>query len=369
MNGHDTERASDSSPLDALLEGAEYEPNLLVVFHFAQRFPCDREQFELVAYNGLCGAVHVDEVDPIRVLHELASDLATKACLLGEFADHGGFRGLAGLNAASWESPHDATSLIQLLDHQDRFVADDRSTCAKPTHTVQSAEHLQSQGEVTCTCRFRGVVHPPSEWVVRERCVCVSRVGSVWESGWATKPIRVLGRVQPVPSRLGEVDYVQRSFERFMADEYGAALAFARATSRDWSEAEDLTQDAFVAALRNWSEVARYERPDAFVRRVIANQQVSRVRRRVREFAKAHLVASNESTETELGDGAFWDAVQQLPMRQRQVIALHYVEDRSVSDIAAVLEIAEGTVKAHLHAARHALARLLGDEIDDEEGV
>jgi len=154
-----------------------------------------------------------------------------------------------------------------------------------------------------------------------------------------------------------------------MADEYSRALAFARATSRDWSEAEDLTQEAFVAALRNWSEVARYERPDAFVRRVIANKQVSRVRRRVREDAKAHLVAVNESTVTELGDGAFWDAVQQLPMRQRQVVALHYVEDRSIADIAVVLEIAEGTVKSHLHGARHTLAQVLGDEIDDEEGV
>ena len=154
-----------------------------------------------------------------------------------------------------------------------------------------------------------------------------------------------------------------------MADEYAGALAFARATSGDWSEAEDLTQEAVVAALQNWSEVARYERPEAFLRRVIANKQVSGVRRRVRQDAKAHLVAEDESTETDLGDGAFWEAVRQLPMRQRQVIALHYVDDRSVAEIASVLEIAEGTVKAHLHAARQTLAGLLGDGIDDEEDV
>jgi RNA polymerase sigma-70 factor (ECF subfamily) len=162
-------------------------------------------------------------------------------------------------------------------------------------------------------------------------------------------------------------DYVQRSFERFMAEEWGGALGFARAVTGSWSEAEDLTQEAFVAAYRKWSEVARYERPEAFLRRVIANQQVSGVRRQIRKASRMHLAATPEVTESRLADPEFWDAIRQLPVRQRQVVALHYLDDRSVSDIALVLEVAEGTVKAHLHAARHALARLLGDEIEDEE--
>jgi RNA polymerase sigma-70 factor, ECF subfamily len=162
-------------------------------------------------------------------------------------------------------------------------------------------------------------------------------------------------------------DYVQRSFERFMAEEYTRALAFARATSGDWSEAEDLTQEAFLAAYRKWGEVARYERPDAFVRRVIANRQVSGVRRRVRHDSILHLTSTDETSDGDLADPGFWAAMRQLPVRQRQVVALHYLDDRSVADIAAVLAIAEGTVKAHLHAARQSLARLLGDEIDDEE--
>jgi RNA polymerase sigma-70 factor, ECF subfamily len=58
----------------------------------------------------------------------------------------------------------------------------------------------------------------------------------------------------------------------------------------------------------------------------------------------------------------FWRAVRRLPTRQSQAIALHYLEDRSVKDIAVVLECAEATVKVHLHRGRQALAAALGEE-------
>ena len=161
-------------------------------------------------------------------------------------------------------------------------------------------------------------------------------------------------------------DYVPGSFESFMATEYPRVLAFARATTGSWSEAEDLAQEAFLVAYRRWDDVAGYERPDGFVRRVIANKQVSGVRRRVREAAalqRLRPVDTVDTVDADVGDPAFWHAVRRLPVRQRQVVALHYLDDRSVADIATVLAIAEGTVKAHLHAARHALAAALEEDV------
>ena len=58
-----------------------------------------------------------------------------------------------------------------------------------------------------------------------------------------------------------------------------------------------------------------------------------------------------------------------LPRRQAQVVALFYVDDRSVADIALVLECAEGTVKAHLHKARGALAVALDPDPDLQPDV
>ena len=66
--------------------------------------------------------------------------------------------------------------------------------------------------------------------------------------------------------------------------------------------------------------------------------------------------------ELSVDDTEFWRAVRSLPRRQAQVIALHYLEDRSVLEVAKILEIAEGTVKKHLHDGRLALVRRLGLE-------
>ena len=63
-------------------------------------------------------------------------------------------------------------------------------------------------------------------------------------------------------------------------------------------------------------------------------------------------------------DEAFCEAVRQLPTRQAQCVALHYLEDRSVADVAALLDIAEATVRVHLHQGRAALAAALGEEND-----
>ena len=61
-------------------------------------------------------------------------------------------------------------------------------------------------------------------------------------------------------------------------------------------------------------------------------------------------------------DEELWAAVRRLPKRQAQCVALHYLEDRSTAEVAAVLGISEATVRVHLHRARTHLATTLGEE-------
>ena len=63
-------------------------------------------------------------------------------------------------------------------------------------------------------------------------------------------------------------------------------------------------------------------------------------------------------------DEDFWAAVRGLPRRQAQVVALHYIYDLSVADVAATLQISEGTAKTHLSRARTSLVLVLGERGD-----
>lgn len=155
-------------------------------------------------------------------------------------------------------------------------------------------------------------------------------------------------------------------FEAFYTREYHAVVGLAYALSGNRSIAEDLAQEAFFAAHRNWGRIAGYEQPGAWVRRVVANLSVSAFRRRVVEAkALVRLGEREPLVELQADDLEFWRAVRSLPRRQAQVVALHYLEDRPIAEIATVLEMAPGTVKKHLFDGRRALARRLQLEEDD----
>jgi len=99
------------------------------------------------------------------------------------------------------------------------------------------------------------------------------------------------------------------------------------------------------------------------VRRVVSNLSVSFFRTRLRE---AGAIARLKSPGDYLpvlheDDAAFWKTVRSLPKRQAQTLALHYLEDRAVAEIAEILGCSVSTVKVHLHKGRTSLAGKLGE--------
>lgn len=145
-------------------------------------------------------------------------------------------------------------------------------------------------------------------------------------------------------------------------------LAYALSGSR--LGAEDLAQEAFVAAHKRWDRIGEYDKPEAWVRRVVVNLANSGFRRKAAESrALARLAGQRHQPIPELDpeDDEFWQLVRQLPRRQAQAIALFYIEDRSVADIADILECSISTGKVHLFRGRKALAAKLGLEVSDEQ--
>jgi RNA polymerase sigma-70 factor (ECF subfamily) len=169
-------------------------------------------------------------------------------------------------------------------------------------------------------------------------------------------------------SRSPKTEPPSETFEEFYRREYVTVVGLAFALSGSRSGAEDLAQEAFFAAHRNWDKIATYDKPGAWVRRVVANMSVSAFRRTTAEARAMRRAALGERRELpDLGatDPAFWAAVRALPRRQAQVIALFYIEDLPIAEVGEILNMKPGTVKRHLHDGRRMLARRLQE---DDEG-
>jgi RNA polymerase sigma-70 factor (ECF subfamily) len=160
------------------------------------------------------------------------------------------------------------------------------------------------------------------------------------------------------PEHADRVDsYLRLEFAALFSAEYGRIVALVLSLVRNIELAEDIAQEAFLITHRRWRKVQRFDRPGAFVRRVALNLAVSRARRMSREaVALERLFARRAPQPSTPQPDSFWDLVAELSPRQRQVVALRYVEDYSTEHIAAVLGVAEGTVRAQLHTARQRLA-------------
>jgi RNA polymerase sigma-70 factor (ECF subfamily) len=185
-----------------------------------------------------------------------------------------------------------------------------------------------------------------------ERLVCVSLAPMADPDDG-----RDVARIVPLP-------ILTPSFETFFRANHVRVVALAAAMVGR-AAADDLAQEAFVRAHCDWATVSSYDRPDAWVRRVVVNLAISAGRsRRSEARAVERLAARHLATVAEPGlprDQALWVAVRALPPRQRAAVALRYVDDLSVAEIAAALGCAEGTAKALLHQGRTTLADRLGE--------
>lgn len=131
-------------------------------------------------------------------------------------------------------------------------------------------------------------------------------------------------------------------------------------------EAEDLVQEAFVRAVSAGRRMQHVDNPEAWLRTVAINLHRKRWRRR-RSFAR---ISQRIAVPTDLPGMdehlVVIKALRQLPEGQRQALALHYLADMQLADIAETLGVATGTVKSRLSRGRAGMAVLLAEEAGDD---
>ena len=146
--------------------------------------------------------------------------------------------------------------------------------------------------------------------------------------------------------------------------EYPRLVALGLALTGNRAAACDLAQETLARAYRSWDRVETYELPAAWLRRVLINLAVDGRRKANQEHAALARLGSPVTEGSEGVSGEWWVAVRALPVRERLAITLYYVEDYSIGEVAAVMEIAAGTVRATLAQARQKLAVTLAAKED-----
>lgn len=140
-------------------------------------------------------------------------------------------------------------------------------------------------------------------------------------------------------------------FETFYRDHYRSTLGIALALARDTGTAEDLVQEAFLSAHRRWDRISQYDNPQAWVRRVLINRATSLRRRLGAERRAVDRVGPPQPLQPDLSSETegVWHEVRKLSRRQQQAVAIYYVGQLSVDEVADVMECSQGSVKSHLH--------------------
>ena len=172
---------------------------------------------------------------------------------------------------------------------------------------------------------------------------------------------------QPRRETVFDATAVADTFEAFYARELPALVAFAAVLSGS-AAAEDIAQEAMLAAYRRWESVRQLDVPAAWVRRACANRAISVLRRRAVETRGLLRLGSRPATidSPATVNADFWAEVRRLPRRQKQAIALHYIYDMAISEIAETIGCAEGTVKVHLSRGRSTLAQRMGASQEEQ---
>jgi RNA polymerase sigma-70 factor (ECF subfamily) len=142
-------------------------------------------------------------------------------------------------------------------------------------------------------------------------------------------------------------------FATFFEDHYGSVVRAVAMAVGDRGRAEDLTQEAFVRAFRRWQVVSAMDRPITWVYVVALNAERRHWRRAQRQsgYEDQRDVLLVDPAGGVVTTIVIRDALGRLAPRQRAVVALRYLADLRVSEIAEVMGCAEGTVKAALHQA------------------
>jgi RNA polymerase sigma-70 factor (ECF subfamily) len=172
----------------------------------------------------------------------------------------------------------------------------------------------------------------------------------------------------------------EQAFARLRVKYHHAIYNLISRMIRDRQEVEDLTQEAFIKAFTSLQSFNDEYAFSTWLYKIATNNCIDHIRRKkLQTFSIDKPLSSKDGEYTfELPDTSFEPdreiidtqrqdmlkkAIEALPPKYRRVIILRHVEEREYQDIAKILKLPLGTVKAHIFRARELLYKFLRDKM------
>ncbi len=162
-------------------------------------------------------------------------------------------------------------------------------------------------------------------------------------------------------------DEFSREFNEFWSQTAGRVRAFMFCMCDNWTDADDMTQDCFLRALRAWGQYNAKASRQAWLWGIARRTRVDWFRQKQRKidigiedidgFTKE---VSDEKKDDELD--MVWDAVKRLNEEQTDVIHLKFTAGLSYAQIAEALGIPVGTVRSRLHRGLKEVKKQIGEQ-------
>ncbi|MGN0278827.1 MAG: RNA polymerase sigma factor [Lachnospiraceae bacterium] len=171
--------------------------------------------------------------------------------------------------------------------------------------------------------------------------------------------------------RMKEGD--KASFD-LLYDKYkNVALRTAYLITGNLPDSEDVVQDTFVKVYLHCKEIKNDSGFKAWMMQILVRTAYKAGKKKGRELPDEEVIdkadtrterSSLEQVMVKEESRMLSEAIRRLPMKQRTVIILFYYQEYSVSEIAHMLSLREGTIKSRLHVARERLRGMLEKDSD-----
>jgi RNA polymerase sigma-70 factor (ECF subfamily) len=164
---------------------------------------------------------------------------------------------------------------------------------------------------------------------------------------------------EDVPNLLRQRRY-DEALERLLDAYEQKVFRMAVAMLRDRGRAQDVTQDVFF---KLWRALPSYDGRAAlstWLYTIARNTCLTAVRAEAYRRPAGEVRTLEPHAESICVENiALQNAIDGLPEVQRTILTLFYFEDRNIAEVAALLDMPEGTIKSHLHRARRTLSVML----------